>query len=287
VAEPGVFFTLLVTVEPDRMEIIQALFSQTAPWGWEECVLEDGLVCLTAHFESLERRKEAAEICRQICPDASCKFQEIHEQNWSTQWKEFFSAVPVGSDLVILPSWEKNNPSFPGRLPLYIEPQMAFGTGHHPTTVLCLEVLLELVHSGRIRPGGRFLDLGTGSGILGIACVQRGLKGLGLDIDPTALANAEANSILNDAGPALKLQKGSIHNLLGEDPFDLVLANILAEPLKRMAKNIVSALTPGGCLVLSGILGEQAGAVAEKYLAQGLGEPRVRHSGEWAALIWA
>ena len=191
-----------------------------------------------------------------------------------------------GKQFVVLPPWLADTPDFPGRTPILIEPKSAFGTGHHATTALCLRVVSDLLEAGRLQAGQHFLDLGTGSGVLGIGCCKSGLTGEGLDIDPLAVDNALENRVLNAVAPEnFTVAEGSIGAVAGKR-FDLVLANILARPLIEMAADIVRACRLGGCLVLSGLLEIQADGVAAAYRAQGLPEPRRIIDGEWAALVW-
>ena len=144
----------------------------------------------------------------------------------------------------------------------------------------------DLLEAGRLQQGQHFLDLGTGSGVLGIGCCKFGLTGEGLDIDPLAVDNAVENRALNAIAPEnFTVAEGSIGAATGKQ-FDLVLANILARPLTEMAADIVRACRPGGCLVLSGLLEIQADGVTAAYKAQGLPEPRRIIDGEWAALVW-
>lgn len=160
------------------------------------------------------------------------------------------------------------SPDFPGRTPVLIEPKSAFGTGHHATTALCLGVVSDLLDQGRIASGQTFLDLGTGSGVLGIACCKSGLSGLGLDIDPLAVDNALENRELNQVR-GFDAALGGIEAAVGHS-FDLVLANILARPLMELAPAVAAARKPHGCLVLSGLLEIQADGVEAAYKAQGL-----------------
>ncbi|NCC25545.1 MAG: 50S ribosomal protein L11 methyltransferase [Deltaproteobacteria bacterium] len=287
VAESGILFSINVDVDETTLPALQGLLFRQCPWGWEESESEAGRVRLTAHFHRLEDRDLTAGMCRERWPEAIVSLAEIKELDWALAWREFFTPVEVGDAMVVLPSWEQGSQVEGSRHILYIEPQMAFGTGHHQTTVLCLEAVIRLHRAGRLGPGTSFLDLGTGSGILGIGCALLGMQGIGLDIDPAALANAETNIELNGVADRFSVRKGSAHTLEGDKPFDLILANILAEPLKRMAKDIVSALASGGALVLSGLLVDQAGAVAERYEGRGLGRPTRYERGEWAALVWA
>ena len=211
---------------------------------------------------------------------------ELEETDWLAAWRQFFTPVCCGNHFVVLPPWLADTQDFPGRTPILIEPKSAFGTGHHATTALCLRVVSDLLEAGRLQQGQHFLDLGTGSGVLGIGCCKFGLTGEGLDIDPLAVDNAVENRALNAIAPEnFTVAEGSIGAVAGKQ-FDLVLANILARPLTEMAADIVRACRPGGCLVLSGLLEIQADGVTAAYKAQGLPEPRRIIDGEWAALVW-
>ena len=133
---------------------------------------------------------------------------------------------------------------------------------------LCLEALSRLRAAGVLTAGQEFLDLGTGTGVLGIACVKLGLRGLGLDIDPLAVSNAAENRALNRVEEAFEVRSGSADAVAGRR-YDLVVANILAAPLRDMAESIMALVRPGGCLVLSGFLRVQTPSLEAAYAAMG------------------
>lgn len=217
-------------------------------------------------------------------PAAEYTLTTLEDQDWLAAWRQFFTPVSCGNRFVVLPPWLADSNDFPGREKIVIEPKSAFGTGHHATTALCLTVLSELVEAGRVKPGQHFLDLGTGSGVLGIACCKSGLTGEGYDIDMLAVENAIENRQINGID-GFEVGLGSIDALEGRT-YDLVLANILARPLIDLAQRIVWACKPGACLVLSGLLEIQADSVEEAYMAQCLPKPRRVIDGEWCALVW-
>ncbi len=145
-------------------------------------------------------------------------------------------------------------------------------------------MLSDLLDAGRVKAGMEFLDLGTGSGILGVGCCLSGLTGVGADIDPLAVENARENRTLNGVR-GFEILSGSTEAVAGR-AFDLVLANILARPLRELAPDIVKLLRPGGCLVLSGLLEVQADDVEAAYTALGLPCARRIVEGDWTALVW-
>jgi ribosomal protein L11 methyltransferase len=224
-----------------------------------------------------------ADRVRSLAPNVEAALDEVPATDWLAAWKVFFEPVSCGGRFVVLPPWRADEEGFEGRTRVLVEPGGAFGTGHHATTALVLAAISDLLDAGGITPQDRFLDLGTGSGILAIACCTQGLQGLALDVDPVAVDNARANAALNGV-TGLRVESGSLE--LAQGPYDLVLANILAGPLIAMAADIVALLAADGRLVLSGILSRQAGEVEAAYGRQGLGPARIVTEGEWVALVW-
>jgi len=273
-----------LSFDPAHEDLVSGLLFLISPWGWQDDGLRDGRRCLSVHFDRPEQSAEAEAVLRETCPEVSLETLPVENADWTSAWKQYFTPIPIGSRFVVLPAWLKDEAC--AAEPILIEPKMAFGTGHHQTTALCLEALDRLEAGGVIRSGQRFLDLGTGSGILGIAAAKLGLVGLGLDIDPVAIDNALENAALNRVEDRLELGAGSIDSLPGDRTFDCILANILANPLIDMAEAICRRLARPGVLVLSGILTEQAERVEAAYVAQGLGRAEVFQSGEWTLLVF-
>ncbi|QKS27762.1 MAG: Ribosomal protein L11 methyltransferase [Accumulibacter sp.] len=180
--------------------------------------------------------------------------EEVPEQDWVRLTQTQFEPIRVSQRLWIVPSWHA--PPDPGAIVLVLDPGMAFGTGSHPTTRLCLEWLERSV-----RPGASLLDYGCGSGVLAIAAGRLGASEVvGVDIDPQAVAVARENAVAN--GVVARFQE-SADQLDGQ--FDIVVANILANPLRVLAPALCSHLRPGSLLALSGILVEQSDDLIEAY----------------------
>ena len=277
---------LEIVVAESDYDCATGLLALEVPFGWEEQSLPTGETRFRVHCEQKDFLERLQLLLKQTVPAAESALSEQEETDWLAAWRQFFTPVCCGNHFVVLPPWLADTPDFPGRTPILIEPKSAFGTGHHATTALCLRVVSDLLEAGRLQQGQHFLDLGTGSGVLGIGCCKFGLTGEGLDIDPLAVDNALENRALNAIAPeSFTVAEGSIGAVAGKQ-FDLVLANILARPLTEMAADIVRACRPGGCLVLSGLLEIQADGVTAAYKAQGLSEPRRIIDGEWAALVW-
>jgi ribosomal protein L11 methyltransferase len=273
-----------ISYAPERDDLVTALLYMHTPWGWQDEGLQDGLRRLTVHFDRPEQSAETEAALLDACPDVALQTTSVDNADWNSAWKKYFTPIPIGSRFVVVPSWRTDEPQ-PAQ-PIVIEPKMAFGTGHHQTTALCLGALDRLTSEGVVVPGQSFLDLGTGSGILGIAAAKLGLTGLGLDIDPVAVDNARENADLNAVTDRLELGTGSIDAIAPGRRFDCILANILANPLIDLAEDIAARLASPGVLVLSGILREQADRVAEAYMGQGLPAPETSFAGEWALLVF-
>jgi len=253
--------------------------------GWEEQSLPNGGTRFVVYAPDALFIQNLTEELRALHPSLDVAVSSAEEQDWQQAWREYFTPIPCGERFLVLPPWRAEDTLLDGALlPIVIEPRSAFGTGHHASTVLCLEALSELHRAGRIGAGMRFLDLGTGSGILGIGCCRLGLSGIGLDTDPLAIENALENKERNKC-PEFDLAVGSIERVAGRH-FDLALANILAGPLQDIAPDMARVLKNPGCLVLSGILAAQADAVEACYMREALGAARRKQAGEWTALVW-
>jgi ribosomal protein L11 methyltransferase len=269
-----------------------ALLTLHVPHGWEERSLPTGELVCTVYFTVPESANALKAAVVRSLPDASVRVATEEEKNWAEAWKAFFTPVEGGAHFLVLAPWMEKERKRTKRIPIIIEPKTAFGTGHHESTALCLAVISSLHEEGIIYAGMRFLDLGTGSGILGLACAKLGLSGEGLDIDLSAVENALENRAANAIDPAdFSIRLGGVEEASG--PYALIVANILAAPLKEMAPAIAALPGPenfGGkhpALVLSGLLEIQADAVEAAYLEQGYTKPRRIIRGEWAALVFS
>jgi ribosomal protein L11 methyltransferase len=204
----------------------------------------------------------------------------VQDQDWESAWKEFFKPLRIGRRLIVRPSWEEYSPR-PEDQVIELDPGMAFGTGAHPTTQLCLETLEDVV-----KPGERVLDFGTGSGILAVAAALLGAaEVMGLDTDPVAADAADRNVTINHVRDRVRIQGGDLDVLRPGDTFDGVVANILAGVILDYADRLAERCRPGGWLVASGIIDHRAGAVAAGLRAAGFTGIEARHRGEWVALL--
>lgn len=277
-----------------RFGVGGAVVEQLVP---EDDTLELGPVKVTVKIylpyddQGLRKKRELEEALwhlGQLIPLPAPSVRYVEEQDWLEAWKEFYPVLHIGSRLVVKPAWEDYAPR-PGEVVVEMEPGVAFGTGLHPTTRLCLVALEEL-----IRPGDRVLDVGTGSGILAIFAARLGAAyTLGIDVDTMALKAARENVLRNGLQGKVEIRWGSLipteeapllsSKELGE--FDLVLANILAPVIMEMAPRLAEVLAPQGHLVVSGIVGGQRYAVREALEAADLELMEERESGDWVGMI--
>ena len=216
------------------------------------------------------------------CAIAPPELSSVSTEDWSSSWKVNFKPLRIGRRLLIVPSWEQVQPG-PDDIVLHLDPGMAFGTGGHETTRLCLELLEQIMDNMPILHSPSVLDLGTGSGILAMAAVQLGAgRVCAVDIDPEAVEVARENLAINGLLEQVECSTTPLESLNG--CFDVILANILAEELVRLAPYLAERLAPGGSLVLSGILGEKEGLVRDGFAPQPLEYQSTLHAGEWVAI---
>ncbi|HEY8418803.1 MAG TPA: 50S ribosomal protein L11 methyltransferase [Limnochordales bacterium] len=206
----------------------------------------------------------------------------VQDEDWAEHWKRHYQPLALGRRLLIKPAWVTVAPT--DRLIIELDPGMAFGTGYHPTTALCLEALDELV-----RPGDTVADIGTGSGILAIAAARLGASAvIAVDIDPTAVQAARENCRRNGVHERVWVACGSTaaaRALLAERHVDLVVANILADVIADMAEELRALLRPGGTLVASGIIDDACPAVRWRLEQAGFRISAERARGDWRCLL--
>jgi len=205
----------------------------------------------------------------------------VHEADWASAWKAHFPVLRVGRRLVVRPTWRRHRAAA-GDVVIALDPGMAFGTGLHPTTRLCLAALDELSAGGRV-VDDRVLDVGCGSGILSIAAARLGARSvLGVDTDPIAVEATTANAGRNRLARRVRARLGSMPS--GGGPFDLVLANLIASLLVTMAPQLRDELRPGGVLLASGIFVDRESDVRGAFAGSGLEVVRRTADGDWVAL---
>lgn len=210
--------------------------------------------------------------------DITCT--SMDEEDWANNWKQYYKPLQIGSHLVICPCWEEYA-SKTGETVVTIDPGMAFGTGGHETTAMCLELLEQAV-----KPGVNLLDVGCGSGILSIAGLALGAKeAWGVDIDPMAVKIAGENGALNGfSSDRLHLFAGNLTDQIN-GIFDLAVANIIADVIITLAGQIGPFLKPGGAFICSGIIADRKADVEQALAQNGFTVVEKREKKDWVAYL--
>ena len=263
-------------------------------WGEHGAIVSlderpDGSWSVDAYFEAGEAEALAAAIRDRLGADAfgaPLAVETLPETDWVAAG--LAALPPVEAGRFVVHGRHDRGRVPPGRIAIEIEAGQAFGSGHHGTTAGCLAVLDRLVRARRFENA---LDLGAGSGVLAIALAKALRRPvLAGDIDPVAVRVARCNAALNGVAPLVRpiVADGLAHpEIRARAPFDLIVANILAGPLMRLAPALSQALEPGGVLVLSGLLRRQRERVVAAYAARGLKLRRAELFGDWAVLVLA
>ncbi|MGD1993571.1 MAG: 50S ribosomal protein L11 methyltransferase [Anaerolineae bacterium] len=279
-----------VETSSEAAEAVAEVLSRFAPQGVALEAGPDGIACgpvavrayLSTGVDLEQTRRQVSEALwhlSQILPIPEPTFRSVEETNWEEIWKRHLQVLRIGERVVIRPSWLEHLPQ-ESEVVIELDPGMAFGTGLHPTTQLCLMALEE-----RIRPGARLLDLGTGSGILAIASAKLGAGSvLALDTDSDAVDVARRNASKNEVLDRVEVACGSLAQADGT--YDLVVVNILAQVIVDMAgRGLADLLASDGALITAGILEGQVDDVQAALEAAGLAIAERRQIEDWVALV--
>lgn len=301
----GTWLELAVEADVEAVEAVSEILGRAAPGGTSVepafDLVEEGLgaridptrpAIVRAYLPARDRAvadravAEAAEALGHLQafglrPIGDLRTRLVEEADWADAWKAYFPVLRVGRRLVIRPTWRRHHRE-PDDVVLALDPGMAFGTGLHPTTRLCLAALEVVADRGRLE-GARVLDVGCGSGILAIAAARlEARSALGVDTDPIAIEATTANARRNRLTRRIRARLGSLPS--GEPQFDIVLANLIAGVLVTLAPALRDELRPGGILVASGIFVDRELEVRTAFEAAGLVVDRRTAEGEWVAL---
>jgi len=279
---PARWLELSVEAAPDAEEAVADVLRRHVQGGvsierTEASVIVKGY--LPADGDLARRRRALRRRLTALALSATVRSRWLSEEDWAHAWKEFFPVLRVSARLVICPTWRSYRPREVEAV-IRLDPGMAFGTGQHPTTLMCLRALEEL-----LRPGMDVLDLGTGSGILALAAAKLGAASvLALDIDPQAAVVARENVRLNGLEAVVQVGEGGLDETLST-AFDLAMANISAPVIVEMASTLAEVLRPGGVLIVAGFSVESAERVSSALARTGLMVERALADGDWRALI--
>lgn len=258
--------------------------------------VDDGVAYLSFYLEEedddkeqvLEQVREALEEMQEFMDLGECTIEESQTEDidWVNNWKQYFHQFYV-DDILIVPSWEQVPEAGRESMVIRIDPGTAFGTGMHETTQLCIRQLRK-----HVRPGDEVLDVGTGSGILGMLAVKFGADHfLGTDLDPCATEAVRENMERNGIRPEQYdmvlgniIDDPDLREKVGFEQYDVVLANILADVLIPLTPVVIKHMKPGAVYITSGIIDDKEQVVAEAVEAAGLKILEITHQGEWVSI---
>jgi ribosomal protein L11 methyltransferase len=206
----------------------------------------------------------------------------IEEEDWERAWQVHFKSRRLTGRFVVRPPWEEYTP-VANDVVLTIYPGMAFGTGRHPSTWLCLRALEEVAQDWSPNPELQVLDVGTGTGILGLAAAHLGAKVLAIDLDPEALAAVRENIRLNELQDRVRADDIPLAAI--RQQFDLIFANLTTPDLQFLAESLAGRLRPAGQLIISGFLINDLPKLQERFLTEGLTYLRAHQKDDWASLV--
>lgn len=257
---------------------------------------DDGTAYLTFYLDEEEDvapvlmnvRKELEDM-RAFLDVGECTIEESETEDvdWVNNWKQYFHQFYI-DDILVIPSWENVKPEDSDKMVIHIDPGTAFGTGMHKTTQLCIRALKKYVTSET-----EILDVGCGSGILGMLALKFGAKhSLGTDLDPCAIdathENMEVNGIRKDQYEVMIgniIDDKAVQDAVGYEKYDIVAANILADVLVPLTPVIIHQMKPGAVYITSGIIEDKENVVVEAVKAAGLELLEVNHQGEWVSVV--
>jgi ribosomal protein L11 methyltransferase len=301
----GAWLELAVEADVEAVEAVSEILGRAAPGGTSVEpafeLVDEGLgarldpsrpATVRAYIPARDRAaadRAAAEVAEALGhlqafglrPIGELRTRVVQEADWADAWKAYFPVMRIGRRLVIRPTWRRHRRE-PDDVVLALDPGMAFGTGLHPTTRLCLAGVEELADRG-VLEDARVLDVGCGSGILAIAALKLGAAAaVGVDTDPIAIEATTANARRNAVTRRLRVRQGSLPS--GDPPFDVVLANLIAGVLVTLAAGLHDELRRGGTIIASGIFVDREADVVEAFAAVGLVVVGRSAEGDWVAL---
>jgi ribosomal protein L11 methyltransferase len=256
--------------EPPSKGVLNAFLPSNASDQSHITALTTYINSISEMFPDLERPQVVTEV--------------IVDPDWEEQWKKYFKPLRVTRSIVIKPTWERYQATSRDTV-IDIDPGMAFGTGQHPSTWMCLEAMEEILLKDRTFREWRVLDVGTGTGILGIAAAKLGAKSvMCVDIDPQAVEIAHENVAVNRVGDRVVIVNSDVVKIKGT--FELIVANLTADALIRIKSHLVKMMEPGGYLVISGIIEQNRKDIEKAFLKDKLATHRAITDREWVSYVF-
>lgn len=306
----GTWIEVKVVTKPDALEMVQGIFygldvkgvaiedprdileREQGPLTWDFAdinILEHGgkAAMVKGYFSVEDNMEEIIEYIKSKLieiknmgidiGEGTVEYIKVNEEDWANNWKKYYKPTKIGENIVVKPIWEEYEAN--GEMVIELDPGMAFGTGTHETTRMCVEALEE-----NVKEDTTVFDIGTGSGILAIAAAKLGAKKvIGVDLDPVAVDSAKENVSFNDLNN-IEILYGNLMDVV-TGKADLVVANIIAEIIVVLAEDVKNFLVPGGLFITSGIIRERRDLVETKLKEKGFKIKEVKEQGEWLCVI--
>lgn len=258
------FADINVLEHKGKVAVVKAYFAE-----------EDNMEEVLAYVD--EKLKELRDMGIDI-GEGTVEAEKMHEEDWANNWKKYYKPTRIGDRIVVKPIWEEYREQ-DGDLVIELDPGMAFGTGEHETTRMCIKALEKYV-----KPDTTVFDVGCGSGILAIAAAKLGAKkAVGVDLDPVAVESAEENVKFNNLNN-IELLQGNLIDVI-EGKAEIVVANIIAEVICILTSDVSKALVPGGYFITSGIIHDRVDMVLDKLSECGFEVEEINKDGEWNCIV--
>lgn len=238
-------------------------------------------ISIKAYFSESQDLEHIIDCVKKGLEGIECEleFNEVDEKDWAESWKQYYKPRRIGEKIVIKPTWESIDEK-EGDLVIELDPGMAFGTGTHETTIMCIEALEKFIHDG-----DKVYDIGCGSGILSIAAAKLGASNVvAVDLDPTCIRVSNENILKNEVEDRVQAIQGNLLDVV-EDKVDIIVSNIIAEIIAGMAVDLRDYLVDDGIFIASGIILEKIKLVEEALIENGFKLIKTHELGEWACII--
>jgi ribosomal protein L11 methyltransferase len=257
-------------LEAQSYEIIKAYFPQDIRSEKRIAIVQKYLESLSEIFADLAAPSLQTEI--------------ISDPDWGEQWKKFFKPIRVSSNIIVKPTWERYAPSSRD-IVIEIDPGMAFGTGQHASTRMCIEALEDIIMKDRSVKNWKVLDIGCGTGILGITAAKLGAEQVTcVDIDKKAIEIARENAAINHVDDRVRILNQDAASI--KEPRNLIIANLTATLLLKIRQNLINLLLPEGYMIISGIIEQDAKNIEEHFCADTLTRNRIITEKEWVCYVF-
>lgn len=229
-------------------------------------------------YDEIRRALEENDYINEENIDWELDHKTVEDKDWAESWKQYYKPVKLGNRIIIKPSWEDYDLK-DGEIQIELDPGMAFGTGTHESTAMCVEALESYVENGY-----RIYDIGTGSGILAIVGAKLGGQVVGIDLDPMAVKVAKENGLINKVEDRVEFREGDLLDTV-DSKVDLVVSNIIAEVIAMITPDVKQVLKPGGIFISSGIIIEKMDLVRQALVENGFKILEERKLNSWAAFV--